>query len=204
MTIRLLAALLVCSLRALAVSGPGDRRPTDPKSVASPSNPHAGPVPIDDLFFTRSINWPAWSPDSKQVVFTTTLTGRQNLWKVAASGGWPIQLIQSDERQLAATWSPDGKWIVYQSDLGGHEYYDLFAIPAGGGAAVNLTGTPDVTETTALFSRDGTQLVLSYKPKTSSVYDIAVMDWATRKVRNLSRDQTKDHRWQSPVWSPDG
>src|SRR5438445_7332530 len=39
----------------------------DALPVSSPSNAQAGPVPIDDLFFTRSIYNPAWSPDSKQV-----------------------------------------------------------------------------------------------------------------------------------------
>lgn len=199
-----LAAILFLSLRAQAVSGPDDREPTDPRSLFSPSNPQAGPVPVADLFYTRAVGWPAWSPDSKQIAFITNLTGQYNLWKVPADGGWPIQLSESDERELAAAWSPDGKWIVYQSDLGGHEYYDLFAIPADGGLAVNLTGTPDISEPSPSFSRDGKQLMFAYKPKTSSIWDFAVMDWATRKVRNLTREQAKDRIWERAVWSPDG
>ncbi|MGZ6142792.1 MAG: prolyl oligopeptidase family serine peptidase, partial [Myxococcales bacterium] len=170
----------------------------------SPSDPQARPMPVDDLFFTRAIFGPAWSPDSREIAFTTNLTGRNNLWKVAASGGWPIQLSQSDDRQTGAAWSPDGKWVVYQSDVGGHEYYDLFAIPAGGGAVVNLTGTPDSTEVAAHFSRDGRQVLVLQKPKTSPTYDVAVMDWATRKVRNLTNEDAKDHTWTGPSWSPDG
>lgn len=50
----------------------------------------------------------------------TNLSGRMNLWKVASSGGWPIQLSQSDEAQLDPTYSPDGKWVVYQQDKGLH------------------------------------------------------------------------------------
>jgi Tol biopolymer transport system component len=30
-----------------------------------------------------------------------------NLWKVAASGVWPIQLSESDDRQFGGVWSPD-------------------------------------------------------------------------------------------------
>ena len=74
------------------------------------------------------------------------MTGRPNLWKVRASGGWPLQLVQSDERQYAAAWSPDGKWIVYQQDKGGNEMWDLYAIPSDGREAVNLTSTPDIRE----------------------------------------------------------
>jgi hypothetical protein len=83
-------------------TGPDDRPPTNPKSVVSVSNSAARPVPVDDLFYTRSVFGAAWSPDGQQIVFTTDISGRSNLWKVRASGGWPIQLTQSDDRQYSA------------------------------------------------------------------------------------------------------
>src|SRR5262245_47009573 len=112
-------------------AGPADRQATDPKSISSQSNPAAKPVPIDDLFFSRRVSSPAWSPDGKTIAFTTNLTGRNNLWLVPSSGGWPIQLTVSDDRQFDGTFSPDGKWIVYNQDFGGHEYYDIFAVRSG-------------------------------------------------------------------------
>jgi dipeptidyl aminopeptidase/acylaminoacyl peptidase len=196
--------ILIAALTLMASSGPDDRQVTDPTSVKSVSNPQARAIPIDDLFFTRNVSGPSWSPDGKEIVFTTNLTGRYNLWKVAASGGWPIQLSQSDDREFGAVWSPDGKWIVYQQDRGGQEYYDLFAIPSAGGEAVNLTSTPDISETNARFSPDGSMLALSYKPKTSSTPDVALLDWQTRRVRNLTRESAKDRLWSFVAWSPDG
>lgn len=181
-----------------------ERTLTDPKSVTSPTKPGAGPVPIDDLFFTRSTGGGAWSPDGKEVAFTTNLTGRFNLWKVQAAGGWPIQLSQSDDREAGASWSADGKWIVYQQDRGGNEMYDLYAIPSGGGEAINLTNTPDISETGPHFSPDGKQIAFSYKPKTSTVVDIALMDWATHRVHKLTNEETKDHLWSAAAWARDG
>jgi len=58
-------------------------------------------------------------------------------------------------------WSPDGKRIVYQQDFGGGEYYDLFAVPGCGGPPLNLTDSPDVSETSPLFSPHGKMLTLS-------------------------------------------
>ncbi len=145
----------------------------------------------------------SWSPDGKQIVFSTNFTGRNNLWKVSAEGGWPIQLSQSDDRQSSATWSPDGKWIVFQSDHGGGEMYDLYAIPGNGGAVVNLTNTSEISETSPVWSPDGKSLAIAYKPKTSSASDIAILDWGTHAVRNLTNEKTPDHLWGGAIWSPD-
>jgi dipeptidyl aminopeptidase/acylaminoacyl peptidase len=129
---------------------PGPERPlTDPKSFGSASEPTARPVPIADLFFSRGLGGAAWSPDGKEVVLTTNLTGRYNLWKVSSDGAWPVQLTQSDDRHSGASWSPDGKTIVFESDRAGGEIFDLYAVPAGGGAIENLTGSDDVSETDA-------------------------------------------------------
>ena len=192
------------SFGAETANSPNDRQPTDPKSINSDSSPSARPIAIDDLFYSRRVTSPAWSPDGKEIAFSTNFTGRMNLWKVSSDSGWPLQLTVSDDRQFGAVWSPDGKWIVYEQDFGGSEYYDLFAVLSTGGAPINLTNTPDISESNAQFSPDGKMLALSYKPKTSPVTDIALMDWNSRQIRNITNEKTKDHLWQLDVWTRDG
>ena len=199
----LLTVLAVTAILG-ATSSPDTREITDPKKIVSAQMAGAGAVPIDDLFYTRSVGGGAWSPNGKEIVFTSNFTGRMNLWKVDASGGWPIQLSQSDDRQLSAVWSPDGKWILFQSDKGGGEIYDLYAVPANGGEVVNLTQTDEISETSPEWSPSGTLVSLHYKPKTAPATDIAVMDWNTRTIRNLTNEKTADHFWTSSAWSPDG
>jgi dipeptidyl aminopeptidase/acylaminoacyl peptidase len=198
------ALLLVASNLLFGSSSPDSREITDPKSISSQSVANAAPIPVDDLFYTRATGGGAWSPDGREIAFASNFTGRLNLWRVSASGGWPVQLSQSDDRETGAVWSPDGKWILYASDRGGRESYDLFAIPANGGAPENLTKTDDISETNPAFSRDGSQLAISYKPTSSPTTDVAILDWKTRAVRNLTRDETKDHSWRDHFWSPDG
>jgi len=184
-------------------TGPDDRPLTDPKSIVSESNPAARPVPIDDLYFTRNVFGAAWSPDGHEIAFTTDISGRFNLWKVRASGGWPIQLTQSDDRQYGAEWSPDGKWIVYQQDHAGDELWDLYAIPSGGGEAINLTNTPTIREASPQWSHDGKAIAFAYKTKDGSQYDIALLDWSTHRVRKLTNEQQPGYSWSSVAWSKD-
>ncbi|HEY6937256.1 MAG TPA: S9 family peptidase [Terriglobales bacterium] len=197
-------AILLCLPLLAQTSGPASRQPTDPKSVASAVNPNARPIPIDDLYFTRGLYGASWSPDGKEVVFTTNFSGRPNLWKVSAGGGWPIQLTQSDERQYNAVFSPDGKWIVYQQDTAGNELWDLFTIPSNGGEAVNLTNTPDIREQSPRWSPDGRTIALNYKPKNGTSYDIALLQWDTRKVEKLTHESAPNRSWGVVAWSPDG
>jgi dipeptidyl aminopeptidase/acylaminoacyl peptidase len=185
-------------------NGPDDRRITDPNSLTSRPNPQARPIPIDDLYFTRLLSDASWSPNGKEILFTTNMTGRPNLWKVSAASGWPVQLVQSDERQTTGTWSPDGKWIVFQQDIGGNELWDIFAVPSDGGEIINLTNTPDIREESPRWSPDGKTIALNYKPKEGTVYDLALLDWATHKVSKLTHEGSPDYSWNSVAWSPDG
>jgi dipeptidyl aminopeptidase/acylaminoacyl peptidase len=202
-----LALLLVtgCMLctRSAASTGPDDRPITDPKSVVSSSNSAARPAPIDDLYYTKSVFGAAWSPDGKQIVFTSDIAGRTNLWKVGSSGGWPIQLTQSDDRQYNAAWSPDGKWILYQQDHAGDELWDLYAVASAGGEIINLTNTPAIREENPRWSHDGSTIAFSYKPKDGSEYDVALLNWNTRKVQLLTHEQHPGYSWNVVAWSSD-
>src|SRR4051812_21352001 len=106
------AALATAATVALAAPVPSPATGvTDPKAIVSAANPAARPVPVADLYFSRGASDAAWSPDGKSVVISTNLTGRYNLWRIDAAGGFPVQLTVSDDRHAGITISPDGKWV---------------------------------------------------------------------------------------------
>jgi dipeptidyl aminopeptidase/acylaminoacyl peptidase len=195
---------LVFATSLIASSGPDSRTVTDPKSVVSEANGAAKPVPIDELFMTRSVSGAAWAPSGQEIVFESNASGRTNVWKMTVDGEDAKQLTHSDERQFGATWSPDGKWIVYQQDVGGAEIWDLFAVAAEGGEPANLTKTEQIAESNPLWSKDGSKIAIAYKPKQSPITDIAILDWKSRQITQLTHEQQQDRRWSAVAWMRDG
>lgn len=198
----LVVALIFVVVSSFAAVPAPERPITNPASIDSASNPTAHPVPIPDLFYTRDNTAASWSPDGHEIVIVTNLTGRYNLWLVNAQGGWPIQLTQSNEHQERPSWSPDGKWIVYESGpSGGH--LALYAVPADGGQSLALTDEPDASFARVMFAPDGHALAFDRGGKNASAEDIAVLDWKTHAIRQLTHETTKDHFWQLVAWSAD-
>lgn len=177
---------------------------TDPASLISARNPEAKPVPVADLYFLRSSRFATWTPDGKNVVISTDLTGRQNLWEVPVEGGFPIQLQQSEDKSYYPTVSPDGRSVIFASDKGGGEIYDLYEVPLAGGATVNLTHSADVSETAPEVSPDSKTVAFDRRVKTDSSTNIALLTLNTGAVRLLTHEKSLGIYWHVIGFSADG
>jgi dipeptidyl aminopeptidase/acylaminoacyl peptidase len=200
----MLGLLLFLSAGAQAAIPVPERPITDPKSVNSPANPQAAPIPIEDLAVTRGVGDVAWSVDGTSVFISTNLTGRYNLWRVEAEGSWPAQLTQSEDFQDRLVPSPDGSALLFNQDVGGNERYDLYSVPTRGGPVTQLTTTPDVSEEDAFFSPDGRTVALKVKPVSGATYNIVLMEFSTRQIRPLTQESAADRNWDVVGWMPDG
>lgn len=200
-----LAAVLAAApaIAAPVLVGPPPRALTDPKTVVSAPDPAAPPVPIADLYYVRGAADAAWSADGKAIVLSTNLTGRFNLWTMPAAGGFPLQLTQSDDRQSGIGVTAAGQ-VIFESDKAGAEIYDLYATPLAGGETVDLTNTPDVSETSAHVAPGGTLIAFLSRPKAAPSNDVAVMDLATRQTRQLTHEAAPDRDWNLQGFTADG
>ena len=198
------AIVLAMTALTAAQTLPAPKAITDPKEIASKPNAQVEKnLSIEKLYMTRQVGGADWSPDGKQIVFVSNMSGRNNLWLVPSEGGWPTQLTVSDQRQGAAAWSPDAKWIAYQSDYDGDEQWDLFIVSPKTGQVVNLTNTRDIAEMGPLWSPDSRYIAYMVKPRTSSVSEIDLFDMAMRKIKHITTDTPKDKRNSGPAWSKD-
>src|SRR6266536_1206882 len=204
-TLSLFAMVVTMNILTESQTLPAPQAITEPKQITSKSDAQVEKnLSIEKLYMTRQVGGSTWSPDGKTVAFISNLSGRNNLWLVAAEGGWPTQLTVSDQRQTSPTWSPDGKWIAYMSDYDGDEQWDIFLVSPKTGQVVNLTNTREIAEESPTWSADGRYLAYMVKPKTSSVFEIDVYDTLLREVTHLTTGTAKDRMNVAPIWSRDG
>ena len=200
------AAVVLLSVCSPAfASGPQSRASTDPATVVSAQQSGASPVDIKDLLNTVRLGGAAWSPDGRQIVYGSNASGRINLWLMNADGSGSHQLTRSDDAQSGEIWAKDGSRIVYQQDRGGDEIYDLYFVAASGAEPQNLTNTGQTSETGPQFSLDGKWIAFQTREKQAPYTNLALMDWLTHKIRQLTHEQDpKKRSWHLVAWSPDG
>ncbi|MGN6692471.1 MAG: TolB family protein, partial [Sphingopyxis sp.] len=196
----ILTAALLATASPLAAQVATPERPiTDPRTIDSPANPQARPVPLDDIGVTRALYDAVWSADGKQLFIATDLTGRVNIWRMDADGSWPVQMTRSDDAQSGLAVSRDGQWLYFTQDVGGNEYSDIYRVPAGGGAVENLTNTPERSETGLLVAPSGGLVALSTKLKSEGQTNLAVMD-ASGEIRGLTTEKDPAYNWAAAAW----
>jgi dipeptidyl aminopeptidase/acylaminoacyl peptidase len=177
---------------------------TDPTKLQSRNLNNMQNFTIEKLYMTRNIGGSTWSPDGKQIAFVSNISGRNNIWLVPASGGWPSQLTSSEQRQVSPAWSPDGNWIAYASDTDGNEQWDIFLVSPKSGEVLNLTTTKEVSEESPVWSPDGKQVAYTVKPKSGSSFEIDLMDVYSRHVKHITHDTPKGLSNFAPIFSRDG
>ncbi|MEO0872463.1 MAG: S9 family peptidase, partial [Pseudomonadota bacterium] len=198
-----LAALALASSAHAQIATP-ERPVTPPSDLESPANPDAAPVPVEDLSYTRTLGSTAWSHDSEEIFLVTSLTGRNNIWKIPAGGGWPVQLTRSDERQGGLTPSPDGAALYFTQDVGGDEQYDIYAVPTQGGVVRNLTKTPELRENNLLIAPGGKIGVVSTKLRIEGQVNLAIIDLETGETTALLTETNPVYRWSPAAWIENG
>ena len=98
----------------------------------------------------------AWSPDGKEILYTSTRDGRGPvvLRRAVDGPGTDHVFYQSAASgKLADGWSLDGKWVVLQ-ELSDKNGMDLLRMPSAGGPPIRFLATP-FNEGGAQLSPDG-------------------------------------------------
>ncbi|MFM7203354.1 MAG: alpha/beta fold hydrolase [Myxococcota bacterium] len=176
-----------------------------------PPKGQAHSLDIETLFFIRMIFGLAWSADSSQLYFETNITGRLNLFRVDARGGWPMQMNVCEERTALVSLSRDGRFLLYTQDQDGNEKPNLFLMSPKGGQAFPLTRTQGISYRSMMFSPDNQQLLFAAELEGRGEYGLYVLDLPERLEQLAEQSPTprliasgKQHMWNNCLWAPDG
>ncbi len=117
----------------------------DEGRLAAISGDPSGAVWIYDLrrntksrltFTNGSIGGVVWSPDGKQIAFSSShATGGLNqIYVIPADGSGQPQPVTAgaDHDQFVTAWSPDGRYLLYQAGLAGTGGTGIWAVPMVG------------------------------------------------------------------------
>ena len=143
-----------------------------------------------------------WSPDSRQVAFTSRRTGTTDVWAVATDGSAPRQLTRDVRNDFGEGWSPDGRWVSFNSQRGRQS--DLWIVAADGGAELRVTDSRELELTPVTWLPSSDALIYSEVRFESAVW---IRDLDSGRERQLTPDSVEaawfnlspDGRWMNYV-----
>ena len=183
------ATLVALTVVAAALLAGCDDGPTRPGAAATVSAADASQA--------------AWSPDGKQIAFTSTRTGTRQIYLVDLDGTHLVELTHDGENASPA-WSPDGRRLAFarrspgEAESGGAA---IFTIGADGTGLVRVAGGPAGAASPS-WSPDGQRVVFSGVPAAGAPPVLLVAEVnGTGDVTALAPDLVGA---TTPAWSPDG
>jgi Tol biopolymer transport system component len=148
--------------------------------------------------------WPAWSPDGRFIVFSSTRDGDPEIYVMTSTGTSPRRLTTSPGRDAHPSWSPDGTKIVFQSPRqDGHTR--IFVMDGDGSNQRALTRNEGFCGVPT-WSPDGRLIAFQCtrdleRTSTDSPWKLFVMTADGGPPRQLTHGPAND---QVPNWSSDG
>jgi tricorn protease len=150
---------------------------------------------------------PCWSPDGREIAFSSNRYGNDDIFIIPADGGIPVQLTYFSNSDRVLDWTPDGKRIIFSSrrNFYYHRLPVLYQVKRNGGTPFELVPT---YADQGKISPDGKYLVfvrgrINWARKHyrgSGNTDIWIYNFLTKEYTQLTTHLGNDY---FPLWAPD-
>src|SRR5262249_31242771 len=142
---------------------------------------------------------PVWSPDGKQMVFSSNRTTTYDLYEkpVNAPSGSEQLLLATPQIKVPTDWSPDGRFLLYRN-FDPKTGYDIWALPMDGDRKPFPVVQTNSVERDAQFSPNGKWI--AYQSNESDRFEIYVQPFPSPGGRSL----VSTNGGAQPRWRRDG
>ena len=139
---------------------------------------------------------PAWSPNSRQIVFTRQVTAtRWRLYVVGANGTGLRPLTSGRIPAINPSWSPNGRRIAFARELGN---WQIFTMNLRGRGRKRISNGR-TSDSFPVWSPDGQRLVfVRQEGSATAVFTVKL------NGRGLRRMSPRPMNAVQPTWSPNG
>ena len=137
---------------------------------------------------------PLYSPDGRQLAFTSTRGGSANIYVLDLASGAVTRLTYGESGEELDSWSPDGKWIYFaagNTDVA--RLPDIYRVSSEGGTPMPVSAERYLSEYQASPSPDGATMAFMIR-------GISYQQW----WRNGSSHIDQSEMWLKPTGSEGG
>ncbi|WP_010282183.1 S9 family peptidase [Bacillus timonensis] len=113
---------------------------------------------VEQFFRTFGIQNFTISPDEKQLVFSTNLSGKYNLWAMDLPNQFPYPLTFNDQSCQELSYDKNGQFLIAGFDKDGDENTQLYAIQPQGGELKPVRIHERHRHMNPILSKDGKKL----------------------------------------------
>ena len=142
---------------------------------------------------------PAISPDGQRIAYASNRGGNMDIWVAGVNGGSPRRLTQTAAADTAPCWSPTGQEIAFTSSRAGTP--QIWVMDSEGLNVRRLTSVGNYNDGCAWSPSKARSEVAYTSRLESGGFDIAVVDLASRQVRQITQGRGS---CEYPTWAPNG
>lgn len=134
---------------------------------------------VEQLLRTVSIQNFAVSPDEKQIMISTNISGKYNLWAMNLPNAFPYRVTFNDQPSEYLRYDPKGRFVLAGFDHDGNENTQFYAMPTYGGVLKKVVFQENTRNFYPFLSDDGERLYYSSTKENPSFLSSFCIDMNT-------------------------